>query len=158
LIGFVARLQGSEVANVIQLWKWGDKNETQGRPMAAIYPLIGLLIFLVSPDAYAGSGVPLTDDFWLLGDFTQNLPCKGDGSDPAEAKVKIASDQIVSKVGICKFLNAKLEGKRLKAAMECQFPAGPLVGDVTFTQKTNSTIDFVDRDNNYTATLHRCPR
>jgi hypothetical protein len=75
-----------------------------------------------------------------------------------EAKVKIASDQIVSKVGVCKFLNAKLEGKRIKATMECQFPTGPLVGDVTFTQKTNSTIDFVDRDNNYTATLHRCPK
>ena len=42
--------------------------------------------------------------------------------------------------------------------MECQFPAGPLVGDVTFTQKTNSIIDFVDRDNNYTATLYRCPK
>jgi hypothetical protein len=126
--------------------------------MKAIYTLIGLLIFLVTADAHAGSGVPLTDDFWLVGDFTQNLPCKGDGSDPAEAKVKIVSDQIVSKVGICKFLNAKLEGKRLKATMECQFPAGPLVGDVTFTQKTNSTIDFIDRDNNYTATLHRCPK
>jgi len=123
-----------------------------------IYPLIGLLIFLVTADAHAGSGVALTDDFWLLGDFTQNLPCKGDGSDPAEAKVKIASDQIVSKVGICKFLSAKLEGKRLKATMECQFPAGPLIGDVTFTQKTNGIIDFVDRDNNYTATLHRCPK
>ena len=126
--------------------------------MKAIYPLIGLLIFLVPADAHAGSGVPLTDDFWLVGDFTQNLPCKGDGSDPAEARVKIASDEIVSKVGVCKFLNAKLEGKRLKATMECQFPAGPLFGDVTFTQKANSTIDFVDRDNNYTATLHRCPK
>ena len=126
--------------------------------MKAIYPLIGLLIFLVPTDAQAGSGVPLTDDFWLVGDFTQNLPCKGDGSDPAEARVKIASDEIVSKVGVCKFLDAKLEGKRLKATMECQFPAGPLIGDVTFKQKTNRTIDFVDRDNNYTATLHRCPK
>ena len=126
--------------------------------MRAIYPLIGLLIFLVTTDAHAGSGVPLTDDFWLLGDFTQNLPCKGDDSDPAEAKVKVGSDQIISKVGVCKFLNATLEGKRLKATMECQFPAGPLIGDVTFTQKTNGIIDFVDRDNNYTATLHRCPK
>ena len=116
--------------------------------MKAIYPLIGLVSLLVTTDAQAGKGVPLTGDFWLLGDFTQNLPCKGDGSDPAEAKVKVASDQIVSKVGICKFLNAILEGKRLKATMECQFPAGPLVGDVSFTQKTNSTVDFVDRDNN----------
>jgi hypothetical protein len=129
-----------------------------GRPMKAIYLLIGLLIFLVSTRAHAGSGVPLTGDFWLLGDFTQNLPCKGDGSDPAEVKVKVGADQIVSKVGVCKFLNAKLEGRRLKATMECQFPAGPLVGDVTFTQKTDGTVDFVDRDNDYTATLYRCPK
>ena len=126
--------------------------------MKAIFPMIGLAFLLVRTDAQAGTGVPLTDNFWLLGDFTQNLPCKGDGSDPAEAKVKVGSDQIISKVGVCKFLNATLEGKRLKATMECQFPAGPLIGDVTFTQKTNGIIDFVDRDNNYTATLHRCPK
>jgi hypothetical protein len=126
--------------------------------MKAIFLLIGLAFLLVRTDAQAGTGVPLTDNFWLLGDFTQNLPCKGDGSDPAEAKVKVGSDQIISKVGVCKFLNATLEGKRLKATMECQFPAGPLIGDVTFTQKTNGIIDFVDRDNNYTATLHRCPK
>jgi hypothetical protein len=83
---------------------------------------------------------------------------KGDGSDPAEVKVKVGADQIVSKVGVCKFLNAKLEGKRLKATMECQFSTGPLVGDVTFTHKTDGTVDFVDRDNNYTATLYRCPK
>ena len=126
--------------------------------MKALFQLIGLAFLLVKTDAQAGTGVPLTDNFWLLGDFTQNLPCKGDGSDPAEAKVKVGSDQIISKVGVCKFLNANLEGKRLKATMECQFPAGPLIGDVTFTQKTNGIIDFVDRDNNYTATLHRCPK
>jgi hypothetical protein len=126
--------------------------------MKAIYPLIRLAFLLVTTDAQAGTGVPLTDNFWLLGDFTQNLPCKGDGSDPVEAKVKVGSDQIISKVGVCKFLNAALEGKRLKATMECQFPTGPLIGDVTFTQKTNGIIDFVDRDNNYTATLHRCPK
>jgi len=126
--------------------------------MKAIFPVIGLAFLLVKTDAQAGTGVPLTDNFWLLGDFTQNLPCKGDGSDPAEAKVKVGSDQIISKVGVCKFVNATLEGKRLKATMECQFPAGPLIGDVTFTQKTNGIIDFVDRDNTYTATLHRCPK
>lgn len=87
--------------------------------MKVIYPLIGLLLLPLATDAQAGNGVPLSENFWLLGDFTQNLPCKGDGGDPAEAKVKVGSDQIVSKVGICKFLDAKLEGKRLKATMEC---------------------------------------
>ena len=92
----------------------------------------------------------MADDFWLLGDFTQNVPCKGDGSDPAELKVKISTDQIDSKVGVCKFLDAKPDGKRVNTHVECQFPAGPLMGDITFTQKPNNTIDFVDRDKTYT--------
>jgi hypothetical protein len=95
---------------------------------------------------------------WLLGNFTQNAPCKGDGSDAAELKVRIATDQVESKSGMCKFLAVALEGNRLKANMECHFPAGPLIGDVTFTQKANGTIDVVDRDNNYTAILYRCPK
>ena len=33
----------------------------------------------------------------------------------------------------------------------------PLIGDVTFTQRVNGTIGVVDRDNNYSAILYRCP-
>jgi hypothetical protein len=32
------------------------------------------------------------------------------------------------------------------------------MGDITFTLKTNDTIDFVDQNNTYTATLYRCPK
>jgi len=95
---------------------------------------------------------------WLLRNFTQNAPCKGDGSDPDELKVRIAADQIESKSGICNFLSITAEPNRLKANMECHFPAGPLIGDVTFTKKANGTIDVGDRDNNYTAILYRCPK
>ena len=104
-------------------------------------------------------GAGLSDkSSWLLGNFTQNAPCKGDGSDPAELKVRIAADQIESKSGVCNFLTVTPDGGRLKANMECHFPAGPLIGDVTFTQKANGTIDVVDRDNNYTAILYRCSK
>jgi hypothetical protein len=92
-----------------------------------------------------------------VGNFTQNAPCKGDGSDPAELKVRIAEDQIQSKSGICNFLSVTPEPNRLKANME-NFPAGPLIGDVTFTQKANGTINVVDRDNNYNAILYRCSK
>jgi hypothetical protein len=123
--------------------------------MRLFYPLIGCFTLTLITGADAGA---LSDDFWLLGDFTQNVPCKGDGSDPVEAKVKISTDQIDSKVGVCKFLDAKADGKRVNTHVECQFPAGPLMGDITFTQKPNNTIDFVDRDKTYTATLYRCPK
>ncbi len=32
------------------------------------------------------------------------------------------------------------------------------MGDITFTQKSNNAIDFVDSDKNYTAKLYRCPK
>jgi hypothetical protein len=120
-----------------------------------IGPLIGCVTLALTTGAFAGA---LSEDFWLIGDFTQNVPCKGDGNDPVEAKVKISTDQIDSKVGVCKFLDATPDGKRVSTHVECQFPAGPLMGDITFTLKPNNTIDFVDRDKTYTATLYRCPK
>ena len=123
--------------------------------MKAIYPLIGCATFALIAGAQAGA---LPDDFWLIGNFTQNVACKGDGSDPVEIKVKITTEEIDSKVGVCKFLDAKVEAKKVSTHVECQFPAGPLMGDITFTLKPNDTIDFVDRDKTSTATLYRCPK
>jgi hypothetical protein len=123
--------------------------------MKAICSLIGCLTFALTVSA---SAAPLSDGFWLLGNFTQNVPCKGDGTDPAELKVKVTPTEVDSKVGVCTFLDATEEGNSLKAHVECQFPAGPLMGDITFTLKPNKTIDFVDRDKTYTATLYRCPK
>jgi hypothetical protein len=132
--------------------------------MKGIYPLFRYLIIAATGGVIAlasasadSAGLSETSS-WLLGNFTQNAPCKGDGSDPAELKVRIAADQIQSKSGICNFLSVTPEPNRIKANMECHFPAGPLIGDVTFTQKANGTINVVDRDNNYNAILYRCPK
>jgi hypothetical protein len=114
-----------------------------------------ILILATTTDARAGNK-SLSSDHWLLGKFTQNVPCKGDGSDPTELKARISTDQIESKAGVCKFLDAQPESNRLKAHALCQFPDGPLIGDFTFTRKANGTIDFVDRDGTYTAILYRC--
>ena len=127
-----------------------------GFVMKIIYPLIGCVTLALTAGAETA---PLSEDFWLLGDYTQNVPCKGDGSDPAELKVKVTTTEIDSKVGVCTFIDAKVDGngKSIKAHVECKFPAGPLMGDITFTMKPNNTVDFVDRDKTYTATLYRCP-
>ena len=129
----------------------------RGFVMKIIYPLIACVTLALT----AGAGAaPLSEDFWLLGDYTQNVPCKGDGSDPAELKVKVTTTEIDSNVGVCTFIDARVDGngKSIKAHVECKFPAGPLMGDITFTMKPNNTIDFVDRDKTYTATLYRCPQ
>jgi hypothetical protein len=87
-----------------------------------------ILILATTTNAPAGAKA-LNSDHWLLGEFTQNEPCKGDGSDPAELRARISTDQIEAKVGVCKFLDTQPETNRLKAHALCQFPAGPLIGE-----------------------------
>jgi hypothetical protein len=94
--------------------------------------------------------------FPLAGNYIQNRPCKGDGSDPAELQVKISSREIVSKVSSCSFQKVKQDGNTVEAQVECQFPAGPLVGNVFFAVRPDGTISFFDRDQNYRTILYRC--
>jgi hypothetical protein len=133
----------------------GGLQEVWGFGMKIVYPLIGCITLALTAGASAAT---LAEDFWLLGNYTQNRPCKGDDTDPVEAKVKISTQEIDSKLGVCTYLDSKEEAKSIKLHVECQFAAGPLMGEITFTMKPNNTIDFVDRDKTYTATLYRCPK
>jgi hypothetical protein len=96
-------------------------------------------------------------DFPLIGTYTQNVACKGDGSDPDSAKVTISSQAIVSNVSDCTILETKKDGDSYFARVECKFPSGPLMGDITFTPRPDNTVEFVDRDMTYKAILYRCP-
>ena len=104
------------------------------------------------------SGAALADDFPLVGNYTQNVACKGDGSDQAIAKVTISPQEIVSNVGVCTILDKKTKGRSISAHVECKFAGGPLIGDITFTPRSDNTIEFIDRDMTYKAVLHRCPQ
>jgi hypothetical protein len=98
------------------------------------------------------------DDFPFTGNYTQNVACKGDGSDPVTAKVTISPQEIVSNVGVCTILDQKKDGGSISAHVECKFAGGPLMGDITFTPRPDNTIEFVDRDKTYKAVLYRCPQ
>ena len=87
----------------------------------------------------------------------QNVVCKGDGTDNAVLKVVITPKEIDSNSGVCTILDNKKDGDAYKLHVECKFPAGPMVGDLTFTPMPDKTIKFVDRDNTYHGVLHRCP-
>jgi hypothetical protein len=107
----------------------------------------------------AGGGAALAeDDFPLTGSYTQNVACKGDGTDPAAVQVKISAQAIVSNVGVCTILDTKQDGPTLTAHVECKLAGGPLMGDISFTPRPNNTIEFFDRDGNYKAVLYRCPK
>jgi hypothetical protein len=117
-------------------------------------PRCGMLAFA----ALIVSSVALADDFPLVGEYTQNVACKGDGSDAETSKVKISSQEIVSNIGVCTILDTKRNGESIFAHVECKFPSGPLLGDITFTPRPDNTIEFVDRDATYKAVLYPCPK
>lgn len=127
---------------------------------------MGLLVKVICPVAWfiavvlvgGGATAHAADDFPLTGSYTQNVPCKGDGSDPRELQVKISPQEIDSQVGVCTFLDTKRDGSSINAHVECDFPGGPLMGDVTFTVQSDNKIKFIDRDKNYGALLYRCPK
>jgi len=110
-------------------------------------------------EAVASPAAPIAaaNNFPLIGTYMQNAVCKGDGTDQAALKVTISQQQIVSNIGVCTILDNKHDGASYKLHVECKFPAGPLVGDLTFTPQPDQTVKFVDRDNTYNAVLHRCP-
>ena len=120
--------------------------------------VIHLVICCVSLVLSASTGAALAEaDFPLTGNYTQNVPCKGDGSDPTKLKVEISAQGINSKVGVCAFLDIERGINSISAHVECTFPAGPLIGDVTFAIQPNNTIKFFDRDQHYRSVLYRCP-
>ncbi len=89
--------------------------------MKIIHPLIGCVTLALTAGA---SAAQLPDNFWLLGDFTQNVPCKGDGTDPAEVKVKVTTTEIDSKVGPCTFLDTKEDSKTSGRTSSANFRPG----------------------------------
>ena len=114
-------------------------------------------IVIAAAAAMAGAGTAAADDFPLTGNYTQNVACKGDGSDPVAVQVKISPKEIVSNVGTCTIIDSTHDGDTYTVRVECKFASGPLMGNLSFTMRPDKTIDFVDRDGNYKAVLHPCP-
>jgi hypothetical protein len=122
-----------------------------GIGVAIIKRILTVVAFVVA------AGAAFADDFPLSGNYTQNVLCKGDGTDPVAVRVKISPQEIVSNVGACTILDTTRDGETYAVRVECKFASGPLMGNLSFTPKPDRTIDFVDRDGNYKAVLHPCP-
>lgn len=136
-------------------WRWGQRSaESEGYVFNKGVFCVTAACLLV---AAASAGAAAADDFPLVGTYMQNVPCKGNGKDDAALKVKISAQEIVSNIGVCNILDNKHDGASYKLHVECKFPAGPMVGDLTFTPQPDKTVKFVDRDQTYNAVLHRCP-
>lgn len=127
------------------------------RVFKLIHPAAGCVGLAIATALIAGAAYA-EDDFPLTGNYTQNVACKGDGTDLATAKVIISPQEIVSNIGVCTILDTKKDGDSIFAHVECKFAGGPLMGDITFTLRPDNTVEFVDRDSTYKALLYRCPK
>jgi hypothetical protein len=127
------------------------------RVLKSFHPFAGCLAAAIVAVMMSSAAIA-ADDFPLTGNYTQNVACKGDGTDPELAKVKISPQEIVSNVGVCTILDTKKDGDGFFVHVQCNFAGGPLMGDITFTPRPDNTVESVDRDGNYKATLYRCPQ
>src|ERR1700688_71197 len=126
------------------------------RVFKSIHRVAGYVVLAIAAIGFSRAA-GADDNFPLTGNYTQNVACKGDGSDLAIAKVTISPQEIVSNVGVCTILDTKKDGDSIFAHVECKFAGGPLMGDITFTPRPDHTVEFVDRDKTYKALLYRCP-
>ena len=98
------------------------------------------------------------DEVPVAGIYTQNQACKGDGSDPLSARVKVTGKEIESRFGVCFILRSRRSGNIFEAHVECNVGSPNLIlGDITFTPRDDGTIHVVDQDQVYSAVLHKCP-
>ena len=95
------------------------------------------------------------DDFPIVGTYTENTPCTGDG--PNAARVTITAHEIDSAFGLCAILSRQREGPAFAVRVQCKSPDGTqMLGDVSFTPRDDKTIDFSDLHQTYKATLYKC--
>ena len=93
-----------------------------------------------------------------VGTFTQKIACKGDGSDPKSALVKITPERIESSFGICTIMDKQRDGNQIRVQTSCKSTKGHVVdGDVLLTLRADNKIDIEDQDNNYKNVLSPCP-
>ena len=96
-------------------------------------------------------------NFPLEGVFTQNEPCKGDGSQQQYTRVKITPQDVSYSGGVCSIDTKDLQGNTMAMRVTCKFTSGAVMGSsISFTMKDNNTFDMAQTDGTYRAVLHRC--
>lgn len=115
------------------------------------------LLLSIAATAVAGSAHP-EEAFPIAGTYVEDHACKGDGSDPADKRVKITPTAIDSSFGLCTLRDRRQNGNKITVQVTCKDPAGgALTSDISFTIRDAKTLDFADQYETYKTTLHKCP-
>ena len=118
-------------------------------------PIIAARVLGIVALATFATQVHAEDDFPIVGTYTENTPCTGDGSDVS--RVTITAHDIDSVFGLCTILSWKREGATFAVHLECKGPNGnQMLGDVNFTPRDDKIVGFSDLHQTYKATLYKC--
>ena len=120
--------------------------------------IISLIAGSAGVPAVAQSGGADKGQAKLLGTYTQNVQCKGDGSDDGKKLVKISDKEVDSNFGPCMLSDKQWSGSTLKANAACRSKSGSTIDiQLSFTMKDDNTVDFLEESSQYKSVLHRCP-
>jgi hypothetical protein len=118
----------------------------------------GAIITILGVVGMGSTAVQGEDEVPVAGLYTQNQACKGDGSDPLSARVKVTGKEIESRFGVCLIRDYRRSGPIFEAHVECNVGSPNIIlGDITFTPQDDGTIHVVDQDQVYSAVLYKCP-
>jgi hypothetical protein len=110
---------------------------------------ISLIVVAVAAPAAADEPV-------LLGTYTQNQKCNGDGHDAPKKLVTIREKDVVSNFGPCTFISKETTGRTTKAPATCKSQSGEFDVALVFTLKDDNTVEFLEEGSNYKSVLYRC--
>jgi len=121
--------------------------------------LVSALLLLIVAAAAARPAHAASDEvFPITGTYLENHACKGDGSDPADKRIKITATAIDSSFGLCTLGDKRRTGNKITAQITCKDPGGgALTSDISFTIRDDKNLDFADQYETYKAILYKCP-
>jgi hypothetical protein len=123
-----------------------------GKLMLALAAGSAMILGIARDSAAADGDIPIE------GTFTQNEPCRGDGSQQKFQVVKITPKDVSYSGGVCSIDDKQQDGNNLSMRVTCKFKSGAVLASaVTFTQKDSNTFDMAQQDGTYRAVLYRCP-
>ena len=118
---------------------------------------VGRVLATIAALAAVSTSVIGDDDFPIVGTYTRDQVCRGDGSDRADLIVKITHEEIQFNMGSCTILSKRRDGRTISMQVQCKMSADQIIlGDVKFTQREDKALDFDDQDHTSPAVLHRC--
>jgi len=114
---------------------------------------LAALALLASVSSAAAAG----DELPIVGKYTQNVACIGDGSMNKDFLVTITPTRIDSSMAVCTISHIQRSNGKFTLQTSCKTGGNDLfTGDVVLTMIDDNRIDVEDADQAFTSVLYRC--